>query len=284
MREAFLIFNILLIGIIGSSCSQTKTKSRNSPPGYDLNKPVKYEMPAELLEISGIAFDKGDYSEIYAEQDEDGRVYYFKPGTTDVRHVKFGKHGDYEDLAVLNNTVVVLRSDGALFSFPVSEVKSGKVSSVKEYTGLLPIGEYESLHTDETGKLYVLCKKCAIDKFDEQCGGYVLNLTSDGSITKAGNFNIDVKEIAALSKHKKIKFRPSAIARSPLTKQWFILSSVNKMIVVADERWHVQQLYDLPSGFLQPEGMAFDKQGNLYISNEGDKVSNGNILMFKYTR
>jgi hypothetical protein len=283
MNKATLIFNVLLMGMISSSCSQTKTKGGKSPAGYDLSNPVKYEMPAELLEISGIAFNNGDNSVIYAEQDEDGHIFYFKPGDKQVSHAKFAKHGDYEDVAVLGKTAVILRSDGVLFSFPLSELKRGQISSVKEFSNLLPAGEYEGLHADETGRLYVLCKQCADDKHDEQCSGYILNIGAGGTVTNAGDFSIDVRKIAALANKKKLKFHPSALAKNPLTKQWYILSSVNKMLVITDERWNVLQGYPLPSGFLQPEGMAFDKQGNLYISNEGDKMSNGNILMFKYT-
>jgi hypothetical protein len=75
MKRATLIINLLLIGLVSSSCSQTKSKGDKSPAGYDLGNPVKYEMPTELLEISGIAFNQGDNSVVYAEQDEDGHIF-----------------------------------------------------------------------------------------------------------------------------------------------------------------------------------------------------------------
>lgn len=294
-----IIFSLLCIGIVGTSCSQGKKKdadgkkashgkkaadSSASPAGYDLNNPVKYDMPTELLEISGIAFNNGDASTIYAEQDEEGKIFYFRPGDTKVKHVKFGKAGDYEDVAVLNNQAVMLRSDGSLFSFPLAEVKAGQINSVKEFKKILPTGEYEGLHADG-GKLYALCKQCAGKDHNKECNGYIFNLAADGNISQSGTFTIDVQKIAALIGKTKLRFHPSALAKNPLTKQWYILSSVNKLIVVLDEQWNVLQVYPISGKtFLQPEGMAFDKQGNLYISNEGDKVTNGNILLFKYNR
>ncbi|MES2064990.1 MAG: SdiA-regulated domain-containing protein [Bacteroidota bacterium] len=288
-----IILSLLCIGIVGTSCSQGNKKhaggkkaavSGVSPVGYDLNNPVKYDMPAELLEISGIAFNNGDASIIYAEQDEEGKIFYFRPGDSKIKHVKFGKAGDYEDVAILNNQAVMLRSDGSLFSFPLAEVKAGQINSVKEFKKILPTGEYEGLHADG-GKLYALCKQCAGKDHNKECNGYIFNLAADGNITQSGTFTIDVQKIAALIGKGKLRFHPSALAKNPLTKQWYVLSSVNKLIVVLDEQWNVQQVYPISGKtFLQPEGMAFDKQGNLYISNEGDKVTNGNILLFKYKR
>ncbi|TSD67042.1 SdiA-regulated family protein [Inquilinus sp. KBS0705] len=284
MKKTSVIF-CLLIGIIGSSCSQTKKQSAKNPPGYDLNNPVKYNMPAELLEISGIAFNQGDNATIYAEQDEDGNIYSFKPGDTQVKQAKFGKHGDYEDVAVANNYAVILRSDGTLFSFPLAQVAAGQITSINEQKSFLPKGEYEGLHADVfTGKLYALCKQCPGGNHAKECNGYILNLAADGTITQSGEFSIDVKKIIDIAGKGKMKFHPSALAKNPLTKQWYILSSVNKLLVVADENFNVQQAYPLNSGFLQPEGMAFDKQGNLYISNEGDTASPGNISLFKYVK
>ncbi|MCR6719600.1 MAG: SdiA-regulated domain-containing protein [Chitinophagaceae bacterium] len=94
--------------------------------------------------------------------------------------------------------------------------------------------------------------------------------------------------ISAASWKKKMKgkrFQPSALARHPVTGEWFILSSVNKLLVITDENWNVKSAWKLtPSRFRQPEGMAFDKDGNLFISNEGDEVTSGNVLEFKYNQ
>ena len=74
-------------------------------------------------------------------------------------------------------------------------------------------------------------------------------------------------------------------AKNLNTNEWYILSSVNKMLIVADADWNVKNVYALnPAQFHQPEGIAFDNQFNLYISNEGDLVSPGNVLKFNYIK
>jgi hypothetical protein len=279
MKKTILLF-CGMITIL--SCAQSQ-KYNSNPQGYDLAKPVKYEMPSHLLEISGIAFNNGDNSLIYAEQDEAGKLFYFKPGDKNIRSTKFGAKGDYEDVTIWNNWVIMLRSDGVLYTFPLNAIQNPEVSPVKAWEGLLPGGEYESLYADASGKLYLICKNCAEDKHTPATSGFVLQLAADGTITSSGKFSVDVAQAEKGKKKKKNDFRPSALAKNPLTGQWYILSSVNKLLVVTDASWKVVNTYPLSSQFLQPEGIAFDKQGNLYISNEGDKVTNGNILMFKYS-
>jgi uncharacterized protein YjiK len=74
------------------------------------------------------------------------------------------------------------------------------------------------------------------------------------------------------------------MAKNPLTKQWYIVSSVNELLVVTDADFKVTAAYSLDHKlFLQPEGLAFDKKGNLYISNEGDEFAKGTILKFNFT-
>ena len=71
------------------------------------------------------------------------------------------------------------------------------------------------------------------------------------------------------------------MAKNPITGEWFILSGSNKLLVITDANWKVKDVYPLNGNtFNQAEGIAFDKEGNLYISNEGDDGTNGNILKF----
>ena len=98
---------------------------------------------------------------------------------------------------------------------------------------------------------------------------------------RTGTFQIDVNEIKSFTGKVKRGFRPSGIAKNPVTSEWFIISAVNKLLVVTDHNWKIKETCFLNSNiFNQPEGIAFDDKGNMYISNEGDDLSEGNILRF----
>src|ERR1700742_2026421 len=97
-RTIVICFVASICSLAGLSCI-SKTDF-TSPPGYNLNKPVVYNMPWSLHEISGIAFHHGKNDVLYAEEDEDGLVYYFHLGDKNVSTSQFGKHGDYEDIAI----------------------------------------------------------------------------------------------------------------------------------------------------------------------------------------
>jgi hypothetical protein len=270
--------------ILSSACSQTG-KQFTSPAGYDLNHPQKIIMPESLHEISGIAFYKGNPDTVYAEQDENGKLFYLHPGDKNAAHFKFGKSGDYEDVAICGETVIMLRSNGALSTFPLSDIHQvDDASRVKEQKNLLPQGEYEGLYADEANRLlYVLCKHCLDEKTSKIGKGYILQLADDGSLSQHGDFSYSVKDIEAMSRVKKVNFHPSALGNNPLTKEWYIVSSVNKMLVVADANWAIKAVHNLNAAiYIQPEGIAFDKQGNLYISNEGGDIHAGNILKIPY--
>jgi DNA-binding beta-propeller fold protein YncE len=254
-----------------------------SPRGYDLGTPKKYIMSESLHEISGITFIRNNPDTMYAIEDETGRLYYFHLGSGGFPSRKFGKHGDYEDVTVINNEeFVVLRSDGSLFVMPAGFVHGGDPAMVHSYQHILPKGEYESLFGDEGGRLIALCKNCPGDDQRDEVSGYVLKYDQKHVLNIMDHFSVVVPAEKLTSIHKKIKFHPSCVARNPVTKEWYLVSSVNKVLIVLDDQWKVKDMYQLnPTLFKQPEGLAFDRQGNMYISNEGVQ-GNANVLLFVY--
>lgn len=269
----------VMIPVLFCSCFNTKKKELPFA-GYNMAKAEKFNMPGSLLEVSGICFYNGVSDTVYAIQDEDGKVFKLKWEESRQFHTKFGKKGDYEDLTIIKDQVIVLKSNGTLFSFPFAEMVNEETENVKEWTGVLPQGEYEGMYGDPvTGEVYVLCKKCEADDSDITVSGFILSLND--SMKMKGRFAIDVQQVKQISGKGKKGFRPSALARHPITGEWFVVSGVNKMIIVANSDWKIKETCPLNVNlFNQPEGIAFDNQGNLYISNEGDDLSDGNVLRF----
>lgn len=274
---SFALFTFMLLGMGCNPAGEQNVLTKE----YDLTKPEVFNMPETLKEISGVTFNKGKSDVFYAVQDEEGKVFHLTWKNQAHKYTTFAGKGDFEDIAILKDQVVVLKSNGSLFSFPFTETQLTQTTKTKEYKGLLPKGEYEGMFGDEAlGKIYVLCKNCAGDIPDKSVSGYVLDVGS--SVQKSGGFILNVDEIKEIAGKIKKRFQPSALAKNPLTGDWFILSSMNKLIVVTDKNWKPKQFYPLAdNNFKQPEGITFDKLGNLFISNEGDETTSGNILKFK---
>jgi hypothetical protein len=287
--RAFCIFCIALLTSF-TGCREP-VQQTVSPPGYDLAAPKKFLMNDVLHEISGIVFLRGNPDTTYAIEDEDGKLFYFHLGDGKYPYWKFGKRGDYEDVAILGDKeFVVLRSDGSLFVFPIDRARMEKDSEgskkseqdlTRVYENILPAGEYEGLYADGD-RLIALCKNCADDDQRDEVSAYVVQYNAGHALAVTNHFLVAVNPKELTSGHKKVRFHPSALARHPVTKEWYILSAVNKALLVLDDQWKLKKTYPLDPGlFKQAEGLAFDQKGNMYISNEG-AGGNANVLLFSY--
>lgn len=250
-----------------------------SPVGYDLQQPEKFIRSEELLEISGIAMRNGQSDSLFAINDEDGKLFSFALHEKKNKSVRFGKGGDYEDVSIMLGQAFVLRSDGRIYSFSLDSIHKKKVEPLV-WEHLLPAAEYEGLYADErTNRLYVLCKTCGKDKTG--ISGYIVRLHGE-VLPTIESFRIDLGFL-----HDKFSFKgsfkASALARNKTTGEWYILSAVQKVLLVTDDAWNIKEVHRLnPALFTQPEGIAFDVNRALYISNEGHELSNGNVLRFTF--
>jgi len=290
MQVSFIarLFALLLIaGCIAVACSSDATQNRKAQftdEGYDLNRPQVVKLPDKLNEISGLSFYPKD-SSLFAIIDEAGvlfKIILKQDDQPEVQHWRFSKHGDYEDLVLLDSTFYIMESKGNLVAVRFTNVNS---VDVKEYS--IPVegkNEFEILYYDAAiKKLVLICKDCAADNkrkvstwaFDPKSREY-----------NEGPYTIDAAVIAAANESTaKQKFKPSAAAIHPVTGDLYIVSSVNKCLVISDTKGAVKKVYPLDADlYKQPEGIAFTPSGDMFISNEAADQGLPNILYFKYKK
>ena len=106
----------------------------------------KWDMPADLTEISGIAYIKKN--RFACVQDELGKIFVFNTVSGKVeREIQFGDAGDYEGIALANETAYIVRADGMLFE--VNNYANGKPSLMQHKTHLTAKQNVEGLCYDK---------------------------------------------------------------------------------------------------------------------------------------
>lgn len=275
MRISFMLMLFFL-----TSCQEKYASSYVSPPGYNINKPHKIKVKEVLDEISGIVYDRKENA-IVAVNDEQGKLFKLDLANTfDYKLTKFSGSGDYEDLAYTGTEWYVLKSNGDIFL--VKNIFTDSSSSEK-FSNPQKGNEFEGLYFDETSKsLWLLCKSCAADNNKKAVSVYAFDIAAKQFRAEPA-WQLSTKQIEEKLSLKDLAFKPSAIAMHPLQKQLYILSGVNKMLIILDSNRNVVSAYKLdPHEFRQPEGITFTDNGDMYISNEANDDSYANILKFIY--
>lgn len=246
----------------------------------------EFILPGKLAEISGLAYLTNHT--FLCVQDEKGVLYFYNTAKKEIEHkIKFGKSGDYEGVTVIDSTAYVIRSDGKLYEI---EISGDSIPEINNYK--LPFKSSNNLEGLSKGHrrntLYIACKDNP-EIFDNGVEGRavyeydissqkvdpkpIINFTKKKFIEKL--YSYDLKP----SNHTPIK--SSGIAIHPITKDIFLISSVGKLLIVLDKKGNIKDMATLKRKMLvQPEGICFDKEGNLFISSEG-RGGKGYILKFE---
>ncbi|WP_442795789.1 SdiA-regulated domain-containing protein [Pelobium manganitolerans] len=291
MNKLLLAFLIIAC----ASCKNKKERDERKGPVLDSVSNV-IEVPKDLKEISDLTFVND--SLVAAIEDEKGILYFFDLSSKKiVREFVFADDGDYEDLAQKGDTMYVVKANGTIYEIAKFMSEHPQVTYYK--TPLKSKHDVEGLAYDaKNNRLLLSVKEKNLDKnHDEKEFKSIYQFTlKDMKFHEEPAIKIYLKDIEAQFKGDELLeaskdflkaignknlnevIKPSALAFHPKTGQLYVLSSINKFILVlnADGSFSSVKRFN-GAEFIQPEGIAFNAKNELYISNEG-RNKKGNIV------
>ena len=267
---------------------------------YLINQPNKsFKLPKILEEISGLGFCEDDQS-LCAIQDENGLLFNINATTGEVTtEKKFYKDGDYEGIEMVGDKTYIVKSTGTIYE--VSDLDKEE-PTIKKYKSFLnKEHNVEGLGYDpETNHLILACKGYAVDSEETKKARafYYFNLETkkmrsepffyfhkdqvmkfiESNVAEENRHLFKVMDPAA----DEFKLGPSGIAIHPITKNYYVVSSKGKVLIVCNQKGALVHFEKLDKKVhFQPEGIAFDSNGTLYISTEADKQDAAFIYKFE---
>lgn len=235
-------------------------------------------MPPLLREISGLALTSR--GTVLTHDDNSGRVSEIDP-RTGILVKSFSLVGnqkeDFEAIAIAGNDIYLMASDGKLFRF--REGADGQqVQFMMFNTGLGKKCEFESLaYESDSTRLVMVCKRILDKPAPHELVIYKLPLPLNRATFTA--MHVPIQEVAGSNKWK--NFRPSDITIDPFTKNYVIIASHEKGLLVLTPDGDVVRSEPLPGDHRQPEGVAITKDSILLISDEAN-VKPAAITLYKW--
>jgi uncharacterized protein YjiK len=266
---------------------------------YALDKPTStFTLPTELAEVSGLTISP-DAEQLAALQDERGQLFFIHKKTGKATPaLLFQNDGDFEGIEFVGDTLWAVKSNGRLFKIwnwqkTPFDMTSFKIENLKKKDNI------EGLGYDAVNKRLLLSQK------GEKADGtwsraiFAFDLTQQTpSVSKA--FELSLTDFQTFLNGKKAKkyekltqdyvtapqaggleFGPSGVAVQPETGNIYILSSINKVLVILNAKGKIIEMVKLDKTvFAQPEGITFDADGTLYISTEAKDGAAARVFVF----
>ncbi len=253
---------------------------------YDLLRPVEeMKLHNDLIEISGLTHIGN--KKIACVEDETGNIYILDDEKGNIlEKIKFHKYGDYEGIEKIAEDFYIAKSNGKLYKWSNNNL-------VKLKTELGVENNIEGICYDPFSDLiYLACKELAglnEDDYDMARAVYAYDYKRDSLIRKPRFLihrdtlmNYVQKTWSTGEKIPNILFKPSGIAVHPFDEKIYIVNYIGRIIIILNQDASIHAVLPLSIQlFSQPEGICFDAEGNLFISNEGGEEK-GYILKFKY--
>ncbi len=255
---------------------------------YNFEEPVlTMNLPLALLEISGLSYYP-DSNQLLAVNDERGWIFFLNASTGETEgRETFSGNGDFEGIEWTGQKISIVKSNGNIHFYDMEKKEAEK--AIK--TDLRPSNDVEGLGYDaDNNQLLLACKGNPnlgkSDKYKKVKNIYSFDLVKnelnpDPFLSVEDDILEDyVKDFAdqndfSKKKKKKLKgrvndFSPSGIAIHPKTKDFYMISSQGKLLIIFNKNKELQEVLFLDEKIhRQPEGICFAPNGDLFISNEG---------------
>jgi Uncharacterized protein conserved in bacteria len=282
--------SLLMFNGCGAQGPATPTAEPPTPTAghfpYDIQSPtltINLATP-ELKELSGLS--PTDSAGIFlAIADERGEVFFIdgNGGGAVVKRILFREKGDFEGIEMVGKSIWAIKSDGDLFELKDWEGQPPTVETYK--TPLKKTDDIEGLAYDPKRNALLLASKSDPKNVAPRML-YAFDLAEKKLMPEPVYF-IHPEEVNDLvpytDQEKRDAFSPSGVAIHPLTGDIYVISTALKRLVVVDyDKGRIKHAVRLDKKLMpQPEGISFDRAGNLYIGSEG-KGNDGLLLRFDF--
>lgn len=269
---------ILSIAFLPALVSQV---SQDGLTAFDIDAASAIQIPLDkrLKEISGMAVH--DDGRLFVHHDEYGDIFEIDPNSGKIlKKFSIGISDDFEGLAVAENLFYLVTSSGVLYEFPEGR-NNETVRSVSYTTSLDERYDVEGLCYDPgTKSLLLACKGYSGLKHSGYKGIFAFSLESK-SLDREPRFLISLNDVKR--RFGKKPFRPSGIEYHAGTQTFFILDSEVRSVVELSRNGAIIASIQLHNAVhAQPEGISFDRHGDLLIADEGK--NRGTITRYKRKR
>ena len=239
---------------------------------------AQWIMPPELREISGLALTSR--GTVLTHDDNIGRVYEVDPRTGILLKgfsLEGGVRGDFEAITIAGTDVYLLESKGKIFKF-----KEGADASQVPYTVFdTRLGkecEFEGLvYEADSTRLLMVCKKIRGKNEPHEVLIYRFPLPLD--LSTMSTLKVPIEDVIGSNKWK--SFHPSDINIDPFTKNYVMVASREKGLLVLTPEGDVVRSEPLPGDHRQPEGVAITPDSILIISDEAN-VKPAAITLYRW--
>ncbi len=259
----------ILLTTLVSACGG-ETPEAIAPDRSDQDDFQQWKLPKRLREISGLALTPDE--RLLAVADEKAVVYEldYQEGKI-IKSFALGDpvvRADFEGIAVLDDTVWLMTSDGLLFA--AAEGPDGRSVRYQKYdTGHGDYCELEGLAQDRAAETLLLaCKEARSKKNDLMI--FEWSASNDG-IEHVRSVTVPERSITGIIDKKRLN--PSGIAVDPQTGEWVLVAARQDALVrlTTDGALSEAIILEKKGRHKQAEGIELTRDGRLLIADEGGK-------------